>query len=116
MNDLFEVDDKLVVTKFLKNCDLADSSARNSVVAMVNLDLLHCYGSVSSELKSFIDDSIGTLAKPFAVLILVFEFFRCLNGAIVTTAGPTVSRPVWLFVLLRLLLLSCIILRATSHR
>ena len=115
MNDLLEVDDILVVTKFLKDCNLADSSARNSVVAMVNLDLLHCYSNVSSELKSFIDDSIGTLTKPLAILILVFKLFGCLDGAIVTTTRPTVSRPVWLFVLLRLLLLSCIILRATSH-
>ena len=74
MNDLFEVDDKLVVTKFLKNCDLADSSARNSVVAMVNLDLLHCYGSVSSELKSFIDDSIGALAQLRHISVLAGEF------------------------------------------
>lgn len=43
VNDILEVDDVGVVFEFLQHSYLADGSARNSVVLVVNLDLLDSY-------------------------------------------------------------------------
>ena len=63
VNDFFQAYNVIVVAELLKNGDLADSSAWNSVIAVVNLDLLDCDGRTSGSLQGFVNDTIGSLTQ-----------------------------------------------------
>ena len=69
MNNLFEVNDVLIVAKFLQDGDLTDSRARDSIVAMVDLNLLHCYRLVGGLFYCLINNTIGTFTKSLTIFI-----------------------------------------------
>ena len=102
MNDLLEVDDILVVTKLLKHCNLADSCTGDTVVAVVDLDLLHSHSLVSLFLRGLVDYTIGALTESPAVGIFFLKLFRSLDGTVLTTTRPPGSLPVLLVLLLLL--------------
>ena len=70
MDDFFQAYDVIVVAELLKNGDLADSSAWNSIIAVVNLDLLDCDSSTGGSLQGFVNDTIGSLTQFRLIFIL----------------------------------------------
>ena len=63
MHDLFQVDDIWIVTKLLKNSDFSDGCTWDTVIAVVDLDLLNCNDLVSAQLSCHIYNTVCTLAK-----------------------------------------------------
>ena len=50
MHNLLQADDVRVVAELLQDSDLPDGRAWNTIVAMVNLDLLDCNDCISGKL------------------------------------------------------------------
>ena len=115
MNNLFEVNDVLIVAKFLQDGNLTDSRARDSIVAMVDLDLLYCYRLVGGLFYCLVYNTIGALTKSLAIFISASELFWCFYGAVVTTTCPSVSLT-GLLVFLLLLLRTVVVLRSNGYR
>jgi len=63
MDDLLQVHDEVVVAQFLQHSDLADGSAWDAIVAVVNLNLLDSYDIVGANLFGHVNDTIGAFSQ-----------------------------------------------------
>ena len=74
VDNLLEIDDVGVVAELLQDSDLSDGSAWNSIVAVVDFDLLDSHLHIRCQLLSQVDDSVGALAQLRHISILTGEF------------------------------------------
>ena len=69
MVDFFQIDDVGVVAELLKDSDFTDSCARDSIVAVIYLNLFNCYNCVvrlnshGSLVNGLVHNTISTLAE-----------------------------------------------------
>ena len=87
MNDVFKVNDELIVSKLLQNCDLTNGCAWDSIVAMVNFDFFNCNNLVRAELLGHVNDTVGALTKLGDVFEPISQLCRRLDWLIFRLAS-----------------------------
>ena len=63
MNDVYQINDVLIVAQLLQDSDLTDGRARDAVVTVVNLDLLNGDYLERFFLDRFVNNSVGTFTQ-----------------------------------------------------
>ena len=91
MDDLLQTHNVIVVAQLLEHSDFPNGCAGNTIVTVVNFDLLHSYCGAGSRLNRLVYDAVGALTELRLVVEATFELVWCLYGAIVRPASATLG-------------------------